>query len=93
MGWHDALGGAGVILIVTSYLLLQMGRLELRAMTYSAANAAGAALILVSLTVDFNLAAAIIEAFWLGISVLGMVVAWRARLPTDSKPQEQRHGG
>ena len=84
IGWHDILGGAGVFLIVTSYLLLQVGRLELRGLGYSAANAAGAALILVSLTVDFNLAAAIIEAFWLAISVLGVVLAWRARLASDS---------
>lgn len=72
LAWHDWAGGIGVALIVVAYFLLQIGRLEPRGIWYSVVNAVGAALILVSLTQDFNLSAALIEGFWLVISLFGI---------------------
>ena len=72
-GWHDLLGMIGVVLILVSYLLLQLARLSATSFSYSATNGLGALLILVSLMYDFNLPAFIIEAFWLLISIYGVV--------------------
>lgn len=81
-GWHDVCGAAGAGLIIGSYLLLQIGRLDGRGLAYSALNALGAALVIASLLVDFNLSALVPELFWLGISVLGIALhVRRARRP------------
>jgi hypothetical protein len=77
--WYDAVGTAGVILIVGAYLLLQMGRLRADTLRYSVLNGAGALLIVVSLVYDFNVSAFLIEAFWLAISVFGAVRWMRTR--------------
>jgi hypothetical protein len=74
--WADAVGNVGVLLVLGSYLGLQLGRLDSRGMAYSACNAAGAVLLLVSLTVNFNLSSVVIEIFWLAISLVGL---WRHR--------------
>ncbi len=66
-------GMIGVVLILISYMLLQLERLSATSFSYSATNGLGALLILVSLMYDFNLPAFIIEAFWLLISVYGVV--------------------
>ena len=73
MEWHDIIGTAGAAMILVSYFLLQMERLSGTDLAYSVINGLGAALILISLSVDFNLSAFIVEAFWLAISVLGIV--------------------
>ena len=72
-GWHDLLGIIGVVLIVATYMLLQLEKLSATSFLYSATNGVGASLILVSLIYEFNLSAFIIEAFWLLISIYGIV--------------------
>jgi hypothetical protein len=71
---HDIAGTFGVILIVGSYFLVQIGRLRAEALSYSVANGLGALLILLSLMVEFNLSAFLVEFFWLLISLIGV---WR----------------
>ncbi len=73
MELHDIAGFVGVMLIVGTYLLLQVGWIKTAELRYSALNALGALLILLSLIVDFNLSAALVEGFWLLISVFGIV--------------------
>lgn len=75
MQWHDLVGSAGAAIILITYFLLQVQRLSSDTLSYSLLNGLGAFLILVSLWVDFNLSAFLVEAFWLAISVLG-VVRW-----------------
>ena len=81
--WYDLVGNAGVALVIVTYLMLQTGRISSKSMGYSAANAVGAAGVLVSLAYDFNLSAFITEAFWLALSLLGvgnsLAAARRAR--------------
>ena len=77
--YYDVFGTAGVILIVGSYFLLQIGTIRSSSLLYSAYNAAGAALILFSLYFDFNVAAFLIEVFWLLISVIGMIRCFNRR--------------
>ena len=74
MHWYDVAGSLGVAMIVCAYLFLQLGRIAGDSLRYLLANALGAGLILISLSVEFNLSAFLIEAFWLLISVFGL---WR----------------
>lgn len=78
IGWHDLVGAGGVAAIVVAYAALQLGRWRAEELRFSVLNALGAAAILVSLSVDFNLSAALIEGFWLVISLIGIARSLRA---------------
>lgn len=69
---HDVAGTAGVVLIVVSYFLLQIGRMRNDSLSFSVSNAVGAALIILSLTFEFNASAFLVEFFWLLISLVGV---------------------
>ena len=69
---HDLMGNLGVLFILVTYLLLQLEKVDVSSLIYSALNAAGAALILYSLLYDFNLSAFLIESAWLAISLYGL---------------------
>jgi len=71
---HQILGTAGAVLVVGAYFLLQVGKLDPRGLAYSLVNALGAGSIVISLTVQWNLSAFLVEAFWFAVSVLGV---WR----------------
>ncbi len=71
--WYDVAGFIGVVLIVIAYLLLQLNKLPSSAPSYSLLNAIGALMVIISLLFDFNLAAFLMEAFWLLISLMGLV--------------------
>lgn len=77
--WFDAFGLLGVVLIVTAYLLLQMERLRSTTLSYSLLNALGALLIMISLSIKFNLSAFIMEGFWFLISLFGLVKVFKAK--------------
>lgn len=69
MSITDALGLSGVALILVAYLLLRLGGLPPTRPSFSLANALGSFL---ALAVDFNLAAALLEAVWLVVSLFGL---------------------
>lgn len=69
----EAAGLLGVILAVGAYAALQSGLLRGNGYAYAAANMAAASLVLLSLTSDFNLSAAINQIVWIVISVFGLV--------------------
>jgi paired small multidrug resistance pump len=73
MYWYDVAGSAGVAMIVCAYFFLQLGRVASDSLHYLLANALGAGLILISLSVQFNFSAFLVEAFWLAISVFGLL--------------------
>ena len=77
--WHNWLGVIGSLLIVLAYLLLQSKKIAATDLIYSVANAVGASLVLVSLLFDFNLAAMIVELFWVLISLFGIAQFFRGR--------------
>lgn len=79
LAWHDLIGTVGVALIVVSYGLLQAGKVSSNTPGFYVVNGIGAALILLSIAVEFNLSAFIMEAFWLLISVVGIWRTLRAR--------------
>ena len=73
MALHNLAGILGSVLIVGTYLLLQLGRMRSDQVAFPALNGLGAALVLASLLVEFNLGAFVLECFWLLISVVGLV--------------------
>ncbi|HMT08706.1 MAG TPA: hypothetical protein PKA82_11935 [Pyrinomonadaceae bacterium] len=71
--WYNIVGTLGVAIIVVTYVLLQTGKVRSEQLKYSMLNAVGATLILISLYFEFNLPSAVVEAFWLLISLYGIV--------------------
>ena len=71
-GWHDLIGNLGVGLVLWCYLRVQSGHMPADSLRYSVSNGLGAMLIMVSLTIDFNLSSFIIEVVWLCISLYGV---------------------
>jgi len=69
----DAIGLAGTALILGTYALTVGGRIDARHVPALLGNLAGASLILVSLSHDFNLAAAIVEGAWALIAAIGLL--------------------
>ncbi|HYE71988.1 MAG TPA: hypothetical protein VEF04_01605 [Blastocatellia bacterium] len=82
--WYDFVGSVGVGILVVTYLLLQLNKLESRDLAYSLLNALGAGLIAVSLLYAFNLSAFIIELFWILISLIGIIRHFTGRKETQS---------
>lgn len=86
MDLHTLIGLAGVAGYVTSYLMLQLGFLDGNGARYSVANVLAAALVLVSLTDEFNLASALIQVIWIVIGVSGLALRMartRSNAPLD----------
>ena len=71
--WYDLAGNVGVVLMVLGYLLLQAEKLRSSDLSYSLINGVGALLVLISLLYRFNLSAFLVEAFWLLISIYGLI--------------------
>lgn len=71
----DIVGYCGVALVVGTYFLSQVGRMDSTRALYPALNALGAVLILFSLAHRPNPPSIVIEFFWLAISIVGVVRA------------------
>jgi hypothetical protein len=79
----DVAGFIAVDFVVVTYFLSQIGRMDAGRPLYPALNAAGAALILISLYFRPNPASIVIETFWLAISLVGLVRALSMRRRAD----------
>jgi hypothetical protein len=77
-GLLDFVGNIGVALMMIAYLLLQLNKLS-NGLVYSGVNALGASLVVVSLLVNFNLSAFLMEVFWILISFVGIYRHLRLR--------------
>ena len=73
----DFIGNIGVAIILGTYLMLQVERIDSKSAAYSIWNGIGSLLILFSLYYQFNLSAFIIEIAWLFISAFGLLQCWR----------------
>ena len=69
---HDIAGIIGSIIVIAAYFATQVGWFTPNDPRFAWANLMGAGLIIVSLAVDWNLAAFIIEIFWILISIYGL---------------------
>ena len=72
MSLYDVAGLIGVATILAAYAATVMGGLDPKGALALALNFAGPCLILVSLSQRFNLSAAIVEAAWALIALIGL---------------------
>jgi multidrug transporter EmrE-like cation transporter len=80
-GLLDLIGNIGVVVLMITYLMLQLNKLRSDGLAYSLLNAIGASLIVVSLVVNFNLSALLMEVFWVLISCVGIYRYFRLKAP------------
>ena len=72
IGLSDIIGLIGVALLIVTYAMLQLDRIDPKGFWYSFNNMIVAILVTVSLLYSFNLASMVIEVFWFGLSVYGI---------------------
>ena len=72
MHYGEIMGHIGVALFLGAYFLLQQGRILHTSFWYSGLNLAGSVLLMLSLWVDWNLSAFVLEAAWALISIYGI---------------------
>lgn len=74
----DAIGICGSVMFIAAFLYAN--RVEtMNKLLFNAVNLAGAICLLISLSVNFNLAAFLLEAAWGTIALWGLIAALRAR--------------
>jgi hypothetical protein len=73
MTWTDVVGVVGVLLVLAAYAAAALGKLDVKGAPSLFANFLGASLILLSLTVDFNLSALLMEGSWALVSLIGLI--------------------
>ena len=77
----NIIGFAGSALIVAAYLYLTLAK-QMDGFLYNGLNLAGAALLLISLTVHYNLPTIILEIVWITVALIGLVRTWMERRRT-----------
>jgi len=78
-GLLDFVGNIGVVVLMIAYLMLQLNKLSSDGLAYSTLNAVGASLVILSLLVNFNLSALLMEVFWVLISFVGIYRYFRLK--------------
>ena len=78
-GLLDLIGNIGVVILIITFLMLQLNKIPSDGLAYSVLNAIGASLIVVSLLFDFNLSALLMEVFWVLISFVGIYRYFRLK--------------
>ena len=74
----DIIGLSGVALLIITYALLQLDKIDPKGFWYSFNNLIVAILVTVSLIYTPNLASIVIEVFWFLISLYGLIM-WNKR--------------
>lgn len=70
--FHDFIGNIGLVLLLGTYLMLQMEKIKSDSLLYSVLNAIASGCLVISLLFAFNMSAILVEGFWLLISLYGM---------------------
>ena len=81
----DFIGLTGVALLIVTYALLQLDRINPKGFWYSFNNLLVAILVTVSLVYTPNLASIVIEIFWFLISLYGVVMFFKRKDLTNIK--------
>lgn len=81
MVWHSVVGTFGVACFLVAYFQLQQDRWSAHGLPYLGANLLGSILVLVSLAIDWNFAAFMLEVLWALISMYGIVKTLKKRNP------------
>ncbi|MCP5080205.1 MAG: hypothetical protein GY948_00740 [Alphaproteobacteria bacterium] len=79
LDWVDVVGSTGALIVVAAYFATQMRYLNSDELLFPVVNLGGSLLIAFSLIFNFNLASALMEVFWIAISILGIVQGLRQR--------------
>ncbi len=79
----DLIGFAGSFFIVAAFAYSNLTT-QMNALWFNVANFIGAALLTVSLTVNYNLPTIVLEVVWMAIAVFGIIKALRTRGKDDS---------
>ena len=74
----NIIGLIGSALFIAGFAYANMAKMMDKVL-FNALNLVGAILLLISLSVSFNLAATVLEVVWGLIAAFGLVSAWRAR--------------
>jgi len=78
-GWMwDAIGLVGSAIMVVAYAYSNMAA-QVNFVWFNALNLVGSLLLIVSLSVHFNLASMLLEVVWSAIALLGLAKAIRSR--------------
>lgn len=75
----NIIGMLGTSMVVGTYFLLQLNKLDAKGLAYNIWNLVGAILLLISLLIHFNLASFVIELFWIAASLVGLYNYWKRR--------------
>jgi predicted benzoate:H+ symporter BenE len=78
----DLIGFAGSFFIVAAFAYSNVTA-QMNALWFNVANFIGAALLTVSLTVNYNLPTIVLEVVWMAIAIFGIVKALRTRGKDD----------
>ena len=70
----DSIGVCGFLLYVVNYTLITMGWVSSDSVHYFCINFLAAAFVLIGLSSDFNLASALIQSFFIAMSILGIAI-------------------
>ena len=73
----DLIGFTGVALLIVTYAMLQLDKIDPKGFWYSFNNFIVAILVTVSLVYTPNLASLVIEFFWFLISVYGIIMYYK----------------
>ncbi len=88
----EMIGVAGFGLYVMNYTLLTFHKLHSHDALYFAINLVAASMVLCGLMVSFNLASAMIQAFWVVISLTAIIVRLRRRITSaPTTPAQDAH--
>jgi len=75
----DLIGYTGVALLIITYAMLQLDKIDPKGFWYSFNNMIVAILVTVSLLHTMNKASMVIEVFWFIISVYGVVMYFKRK--------------
>jgi uncharacterized membrane protein len=81
----NVIGVIGFSLYVMNYCLLTFHRLTSHSKLYFVINLMAASMVLIGLTHSFNLAAALIQLFWIVISTTAIIVRLRQSKRADAE--------
>jgi predicted membrane protein len=80
----DLIGIIGVFVIIVTYMLLHLEKMDAKDLSFSVLNSLGALLIIISLLYDWNLASFLMEAIWMLISLYGILKYYQLKKREDN---------
>lgn len=73
----EIIGWIAAVLILAAYVLLSLGRIEAKSVTYQALNVIGAAGFIVNSGINGALPSAALNVIWMGIGLFALWRIWK----------------